>query len=50
MEDSLSYIFGIFSTMGVQINLIQNSAISFSVCVDFDKQKTMQLMLYSCQN
>ncbi|MGB0888305.1 MAG: aspartate kinase, partial [Vicingaceae bacterium] len=44
MEDSLSHIFGLFSEKGVQINLMQNAAISFSVCVDFDKQKTMPLI------
>ncbi|MFB0925794.1 MAG: aspartate kinase [Vicingaceae bacterium] len=44
MEDSLSHIFGLFSKKGVQINLMQNSAISFSVCVDFDKQKTMLII------
>ncbi|MGB0882255.1 MAG: aspartate kinase [Vicingaceae bacterium] len=44
MEDSLSHIFGLFSTFGVKINLMQNSAISFSACVDFDNQKTMKLI------
>lgn len=44
MEDSLSDIFGTFSKFGVQINLMQNSAISFSACVDFDAQKTMKLI------
>jgi len=44
MEDSLSHIFGLFSEKRVQINLMQNAAISFSVCVDFDKQKTMPLI------
>ena len=44
MEDSLSHIFGTFSKFGVKINLMQNSAISFSACVDFDKQKTMKLI------
>ena len=44
MEDSLSHIFGLFSAKGVAINLMQNSAISFSVCVDFDQQKTMPLI------
>jgi len=44
MEDSLSHIFGAFSKFGVKINLMQNSAISFSACVDFDKQKTIQLI------
>jgi len=44
MEDALSHIFGLFSEKGIQINLMQNSAISFSVCVDFDNQKTMGLI------
>ena len=44
MEDSLSHIFGVFSNFGVSINLMQNSAISFSVCVDFDNLKTMELI------
>ena len=44
MEDSLSHIFGLFSQFGVTTNLMQNSAISFSVCVDFDPQKTTQLI------
>ena len=33
-EDNLSEIFEHFSKNGVKINLMQNSAISFSVCVD----------------
>ncbi|MDF1672580.1 MAG: aspartate kinase [Vicingaceae bacterium] len=44
LEDSLSHIFGLFSDKGVKINLMQNSAISFSVCVDFDNQKTLPLI------
>ncbi len=44
MEDALSHIFGLFSEKGVKINLMQNSAISFSVCVDFDQQKTPALI------
>lgn len=43
-EDSLSHIFGLFSEKRVQINLMQNAAISFSACVDFDKQKTIPLI------
>lgn len=38
-EDNLSTIFGIFAKHGVRINLMQNSAISFSVCVDNDPFK-----------
>lgn len=44
MEDNLSHIFGLFSAKGVKINLMQNSAISFSVCVDYDNQKTISLI------
>jgi aspartate kinase len=44
LEDNLSAIFGLFSQLGVKINLMQNSAISFSVCVDYDEQKTPQLI------
>ena len=35
-EDNLSEIFEYFSKNGVKINLMQNSAISFSICVDND--------------
>lgn len=35
-EDCLSKIFGLFATANCKINLMQNSAISFSVCVDND--------------
>ena len=33
-EENLSAIFGLFASFGVKINLMQNSAISFSFCVD----------------
>ena len=33
-EENLSDIFGIFSNNKIKINLMQNSAISFSVCID----------------
>lgn len=33
-EESLSEIFKIFHTFNIKINLMQNSAISFSVCID----------------
>jgi aspartate kinase len=38
-EDNLSNIFAAFAAQGVKINLMQNSAISFSVCVDDDEFK-----------
>ncbi|OFY95175.1 MAG: aspartate kinase [Bacteroidetes bacterium RIFCSPLOWO2_12_FULL_31_6] len=44
IEDNLSQIFGVFANLGITINLMQNSAISFSVCVDFDAQKTKRLI------
>lgn len=33
-EDNLQKIFGQFAKMGVKVNMIQNSALSFSVCMD----------------
>lgn len=44
MEDHLSHIFGLFSKFGVRIHLMQNSAISFSVCVDYNQQKLTKLI------
>ena len=44
VEDNLSQIFGVFANLGITINLMQNSAISFSVCIDFDAQKTKRLI------
>ncbi|MBS1765077.1 MAG: aspartate kinase [Bacteroidetes bacterium] len=38
-EHNLSKIFALFANSGVKINLMQNSAISFSVCVDMDEFK-----------
>jgi aspartate kinase len=39
MEDHLSQIFSVFSQAGVRIHLMQNSALNFSVCVDYDDRK-----------
>ena len=44
MEDHLSHIFGLFAEHGVKINLMQNSAISFSVSVDNDGIKIPSLI------
>lgn len=38
-ENNLSDIFELFSRHGVRINMMQNSAISFSVCSDYDERK-----------
>lgn len=43
-EDNLSAIFGLFARTGAKINLMQNSAISFSVCIDNDRFKTPSLI------
>lgn len=42
-EENLSTIFALFAYFSVKINLMQNSAISFSVCVD-DKESIPQLI------
>ncbi|MDR4987589.1 MAG: aspartate kinase [Bacteroidales bacterium] len=43
-EHKLSRIFADFARHGVKINLMQNSALSFSVCFDQDKTKTPALL------
>ncbi|MES2134236.1 MAG: aspartate kinase [Bacteroidota bacterium] len=43
-EDNLSDIFELFSKQGVKINLMQLSAISFSVCCDDDPVKIKELV------
>ena len=44
VEDNLSLIFALFSKFSVRVNLMQNSAISFSVCTDNDIHKITPLM------
>ena len=44
VEDYLSHIFSLLANYGVGVNMMQNSAISFSVCVDNDVQKTPALI------
>jgi aspartate kinase len=43
-EENLSDIFAAFAEAGVKINLMQNSAISFSICADWDALKIPKLM------
>ena len=43
-EDNLSHIFGRFAMAGVKINLMQNTAISFSVVVDNDSDRVPALL------
>lgn len=43
-EKNLSRIFSACASYGIKINLMQNSALSFSICMDEDKIKTPQLI------
>jgi len=43
-EDNLSAIFTLFSKNNVHVNMMQNSAISFSVCLDDDSHKIEPLL------
>ena len=47
MEENISEIFGLFHEYKIKVNLIQNSAISFSVCVEdkFDNFKELNAIL-----
>ena len=45
-EDNLSRIFGRFALAGVKINLMQNTAISFSVVVDNDPDRVTALLTH----
>jgi aspartate kinase len=44
LEDNLSDIFKVFSQKQVKINLMQNSAISFSVCINNDENKIQEII------
>lgn len=43
-EEQLGLVFGILSELNIRINVMQNSAISFSFCVDFRENKVMALI------
>ena len=43
-EACLSRIFSLFATHDIKINLMQNSALSFSICVDNDPYKVPELL------
>ena len=38
-EDNLQVIFGLLNELGIKVNLMQNSALSFSICVDNHPQR-----------
>ena len=39
-EDNLQVIFGVMNELGIRVNLMQNSALSFSICMDHQTQRT----------
>jgi aspartate kinase len=43
-EDNLETIFGHVYKHGVKINLMQNSAVSFQICINNDKRKSRNLI------
>ncbi|MBP5546330.1 MAG: aspartate kinase [Bacteroidales bacterium] len=43
-EDNLQVIFGILSKIGIRVNLMQNSALSFSICIDNTPQLVKPLI------
>ncbi len=43
VEDNLKEIFATLSDLGIRISLMENSAISFSICIDKDQHKMDQL-------
>jgi len=50
VEDNLRNIFTVFADLKLKINLMQNSAISFIVCLDNEPQKIEQLMYHLSVN
>ncbi len=46
LEENLSEIFRILSSFRVKVNIMHNSAISFSFCVDNDPHKILSLISY----
>lgn len=43
-EDNLQVIFGLLNDLGIRVNLMQNSALSFSICVDNNPQRIQVLI------
>ncbi len=50
VEEHLSSIFSLFSTYAVRVNMMQNSAVSFSFCVDYDAHKIPELIIALKEN
>ncbi len=43
-EDNLRNLYGIFHSLKVRVNLIQNAAISFVACIDHNEEKVKELV------
>ncbi len=43
-EDNLQVIFGLLNELGIRVNLMQNTALSFSICIDNTPQLTDRLV------
>jgi aspartate kinase len=43
-EENLNELFGVFVKAGVKINLMQNSALNFSVCVDYREDRIQRIL------
>ena len=43
-EDNLQVIFGLLNKLGIRVNLMQNTALSFSICIDNTPQLTDRLV------
>lgn len=50
IEDNLSHIFSLLAEFGIQVNLMQNSAISFSFCANEDARQMDKLLDVLKQN
>ncbi len=44
VEENLSDIFKLFADYRIKINVMQNTALKFSVCIDFEERKTQHLI------
>ncbi len=44
VETHMSKIFALLAKHAISVNMMQNSAVSFSICVDYDKYKIPQLI------
>lgn len=50
IEDNLSHIFSLLAKFGIQVNLMQNSAISFSFCANEDARQMDKLLAVLKEN